>query len=170
MTRMRITVRGDGTELRGYATMEALVSLTSPPGEQPYIVTASPADDDYNPFAISEPENPPTLEKSIDVLTDIAKESSNLVEVIERFAAIHYGQAMVIRGERGRAERAEAELVGRELHHFETEQIIERIQAARSNHPPLPVCQKHPDEQDAIKCGWRSAVEDIDKVLADVPE
>lgn len=50
MTRFRITVRGDGTEIRGYATMEALASLTSPPGEQPYMVIASPADDDFDPF------------------------------------------------------------------------------------------------------------------------
>lgn len=47
---MRVTIRGEGTELRGYATMEALASLTSPPGEQPYVVIASPAEDDYDPF------------------------------------------------------------------------------------------------------------------------
>ena len=48
--RFRITIRGKGTELRGYATVEAMAALTAPPGEQPYIVAASPADDDYDPF------------------------------------------------------------------------------------------------------------------------
>lgn len=78
---------------------------------------------------ISEPENPPSLEKSIDVLTAMAASTTGLVELIESFASIHFGQAVVIRGERGRTERAEAELQARELHHFETEQIIEQIKA-----------------------------------------
>jgi hypothetical protein len=50
MGRFRVTIRGDSTELRGYATLEALAVLTGPPGEQPYIVAISPADDDYDPF------------------------------------------------------------------------------------------------------------------------
>jgi len=50
MTRFRVTIRGDETELRGYATIEALTALTAPPGEQPYVIAVSPTDDDYNPF------------------------------------------------------------------------------------------------------------------------
>lgn len=73
MSRFRITIRGTDTELRGYATIEALAALTAPPGEQPYVVVASPADDDYEPFR-------------------------------------------------------EQEL--RELHHFETEEVLDRVRAA----------------------------------------
>lgn len=47
--------------------------------------------------------------------------------------------------------------------------LLERIKQARSNHPDLPVCEKYKDEEDAVTCGWRLAVHDIDKVLADVP-
>lgn len=82
MSRMRVTIRGEGTELRGYATMEALVSLTSPPGEQPYLVMASVADDNYNPF-------------------------------LEEY-------------EKAREQEE------RELHHFETEQMLERVKALHS--------------------------------------
>lgn len=48
--RLRITIRGEGTELRGYATIEALAALAAPPGEQSYAIIASPAPDDYDPF------------------------------------------------------------------------------------------------------------------------
>jgi hypothetical protein len=50
--RWRITVRNDGTELRGYLeaetgeVLEAFAAAMEPFG----IVLASPADDDYNPF------------------------------------------------------------------------------------------------------------------------
>lgn len=105
MSRLRVTVRGDGTELRGYATIEALVSLTSEPGQQPYVVMASPAEDDWSPFR-------------------------------------------------------EEEL--RELHHFETEQALEKVRAAIANHP---ACEAHPDD-DVVKCGWKQAVLDIQAALA----
>lgn len=122
--RYKVTVRGDGAELRGYVTvptMEAL-GLAAKAVKPIGVMVASPAAEDFNPFAISEPEHPPTLENSIDVLTGIAASSTGLVDVIERFAAIHVGQAMVIRGERYQREQAEAELRDRELHHFETEE------------------------------------------------
>lgn len=51
MTRIRITVRGENTELRGYmdADRDALVAFSE--AMKPYgMVVASPADDDYNPF------------------------------------------------------------------------------------------------------------------------
>lgn len=123
---MRVTVRGEGTEIRGYATIEALASLTSPPGEQPYVVIASPAEDDYNPFQISEPDYPPTLEQSRQIIADMMLLHDDPLEAI---AYMHYMQATVIRGERGRAERAEKELLLRELHHCETEQINEHLEA-----------------------------------------
>lgn len=112
--RFRITVRGNGIELRGYmdgdeSNLSDLATRMEPFG----MVVASPAVDNFDPF------------------------------------------------------KEERE---RELHHFETEQIIERIKQARSNHPDLPVCEKYPDPEDFVKCGWRSAIEDIDKVLAEVPE
>lgn len=54
--RIRITVRGEGTELRGYldmgflgegdADLRAFAKAMQPFG----VVIASPADDDYNPF------------------------------------------------------------------------------------------------------------------------
>ena len=51
----------------------------------------------------------------------------------------------------------------RELHHFETEQIIERLRAARANHPE---CEVHP-EGDVVKCGWKGVVLDMDNILKD---
>jgi hypothetical protein len=37
---------------------------------------------------------------------------------------------------------------------------LEAVKAARGNHP---ACEKHPDE---VSCGWKTAVLDIDAVLA----
>ncbi len=61
------------------------------------MVIASVAADDYNPFAISEPENPPTLEKSREVIQgyfDAAAEADVSVDdVIDALALpLHYGQ------------------------------------------------------------------------------
>lgn len=57
MSRWRITVRGEGTELRGYVEfnnepdgpddLEYFAAVMKPFG----LVMASPADDDYDPFA-----------------------------------------------------------------------------------------------------------------------
>lgn len=48
--RYRITIRGEGTELRGYATYEAAMALGKNAND-PFVVVASPADDDYDPFS-----------------------------------------------------------------------------------------------------------------------
>ena len=53
MNRFRVTIRGEGTEIRGYATGEALVALGNNTSD-PFIVVASPADDDYDPFKPAE--------------------------------------------------------------------------------------------------------------------
>lgn len=130
MSRFRITIRGTDTELRGYATIEALAALTAPPGEQPYVVVASPADDDFDPFAISEPEHPPTIEFSLEHIQHIWDTSETAEDCITQLAMLHLSQALVIRGERARADKAESELTQRELHHFETEEILSRVRAA----------------------------------------
>lgn len=49
MSRFRVTIRGEGTELRGYATAEALAALADDDSD-PFIVVASLAEDDYDPF------------------------------------------------------------------------------------------------------------------------
>ena len=50
MTRFRITVRGEGVELRGYIdSEEALHQIAGALGNR-VVVVASPASDDYNPF------------------------------------------------------------------------------------------------------------------------
>jgi hypothetical protein len=127
MTRFKVTVRGDGVELRGYVDnyLPGIARVMEPYG----VVVASEASDDYNPFGITEPDYPPSLENSIDVLTGIAASSAGIVSLIENFASLHYGQAMVIRGERFQREQAEAELRNRELHHFEVEQENDELRA-----------------------------------------
>jgi hypothetical protein len=191
--RFRITIRGEGTEIRGYATIEAMAALTAPPGEQPYVVAASPAEDDYDPFAISQPEYPPTPDASIDIIRGMWESSESPEDFLTNMAMMHFAQANVIRGERGRAERAEkaigmvddeyhrmmvgrvdeaegeadrlrAELRDRELHHFETEHKIEQIMAIRSNFPEK--CEVHDD--DDVTCGWKHMVAGIDKALEGV--
>jgi hypothetical protein len=197
--RYRITVRGDKSELRGYITtpteegLRIAAESVTPIG----LMVASQAPDDYNPFAISEPEHPPTLEASTGImesLIDLADGDNHAL--LEELSRIHYAQALVIRGERAlreQAERAlateiaehattlhhgqalEKEMRSRELHHFETEQengrleadnarlfaVLERVRAARSNHPE---CDVHKND-DPVTCGWKRAVQDIDKVL-----
>lgn len=131
--RFKITIRGNGVELRGYIDGEHADLNAFAGAVKPWMVVASPAADDFNPFGITEPEHPPTLEASIDILTGIAASSGNMVEVIENFAALHFGQANVIRGERYQREQAEAELRDRELHHFETEETLTKIKATIDN-------------------------------------
>lgn len=124
MTRYRITVRGTDIELRGIVDGEPNLFHLTGQMEDFALVIASEAPDDYSPFGITEPENPPSLETSIDILTSIAASSDGIVNLIENFASLHYGQAVVIRNERFLRERAEAEQRDRELHHFETEQMV----------------------------------------------
>jgi hypothetical protein len=187
MTRFRITVRGEGAELRGYIdgstdTLGDFSNLMAPVG----LVIASPAPDDFDPFGISEPGHPPTPETSTDIIRGLAEVCDSQEEMIQQFAMMHYAQAMVIRGERYQREQAEKELFSRELHHFEVEEQAERlkaqlrkveelnrglvaqiedIKAIRSNFPEK--CEVHPDDE--ITCGWKSMVAGIDRVLVEVP-
>lgn len=125
MTRYKITVRGTDMELRGYVdTNPEDLAAFAKSVEGRGVVVASEAPQGWNPFGITEPDYPPSLENSIDLLSSLAATSENMVDLIERFAALHFSQAMVIRGERYQHERAEAELLSRELHHFETEQMV----------------------------------------------
>lgn len=48
--RFRVTIRGEGTEIRGYASVEALRVLADD-ASNPFIVVASLVEDDYDPFA-----------------------------------------------------------------------------------------------------------------------
>jgi hypothetical protein len=48
--RYRVTVRGPGTELRGYASAEAVAALARDAAD-PFVVIASPASESYDPFA-----------------------------------------------------------------------------------------------------------------------
>lgn len=173
MSRFRITVRGVDIELRGYIDGIANVHIFAKEVDDMGLdVIASDATDDYNPFQISEPDYPPTLESSIDVMTGFFEQyGTDVVALIEHLATVHQAQAIVIRGERGRAERAEKELLDRELHHFETEEenarlraTLDKIIVARSNHPEIPECDKHP-ENGPITCGWKAAIIDLDKVI-----
>lgn len=47
--RYRVTIRGPGTELRGYAAPEALAALAKDSAD-PFVVIASPALETYDPF------------------------------------------------------------------------------------------------------------------------
>lgn len=125
--RHRITVRGTDLELRGYIDGEATLRVTSKVMEGIGLVIASPAEDDYNPFAISEPDYPPTLEGSTEIVQAMWDDKESVGTFLARLAYLHFMQANVIRGERGRAERAEKELLSRELHHFETEEENARL-------------------------------------------
>lgn len=133
-TVFRITVRGLAIELRGQfhdlgdedqPSVQNLADALAPFG----MVIASHAPDDYDPFAISDPENPPTHEKSKELIQswfDTA-DADHRDELIDYLAHIHFNQALVIRGERGVRDAAERELHQRELHHFETEQVLDQI-------------------------------------------
>lgn len=182
MNRFRITVRGQGVELRGY-----LDSNLDDPNRalerfaehmKPNVVMASPAEDDYDPFGEAE-------DKDLDDLIEEYLETglfrdSNIPEVNALLAK--FRSALLALGAREQAER--------ELHHFEVEQenarlranleqeraehestlhigqdylrTLDAIRVARSNHPE---CKKHPGD-DNMTCGWKAAILDIDKALA----
>jgi hypothetical protein len=133
MSRFKITVRGDQIELRGYANpadgtyLQSLALAMEPFG----IVVASIAEDIYDPFAISEPEYPPTEEGSRQVITGMM-EGADAPTFIDRMVQLHHMQAVVIRNERALREQAEAELRDRELHHFEAEQENEALRATHN--------------------------------------
>jgi hypothetical protein len=128
-SRYKITARGTDIELRGYIDGEATLRLTAKSLEGIAIVVASEAPQGWHPFAITEPEFPPTQEGSFAVITQMYAEAANVVEFMERVSMLHFMQANVIRGERYLREQAEAELRDRELHHCETEQINERLES-----------------------------------------
>lgn len=195
-TRFRITVRSLGLELRGYidngidedeTKLAALAEAMQPFG----VVVASEAEHDYNPFRDWTGGDQDRLARVSRYAAHLEQKLANIQDVADAqiddkehplrrrivmqrreirqawLSSRNY-QAMWRKAKRDNEER--------ELHHFETEQenermraLLERIKQARSNHPDLPVCEKHPDEQDYVTCGWRLAVQDIDKVLADVP-
>ena len=48
--RFRITIRGDGTEIRGYAPPSVTVAIAKALEQLDCMVVASPTDDDYDPF------------------------------------------------------------------------------------------------------------------------
>ena len=107
MTRFRITIRGEGIELRGYvdgdmSELEMLAGFAAP-----WQVLASLAPDDFDPFRISEPDYPPTIETSRELVRSIMGSDEDAASVMETFAVLHFQQANVIRGERHRAEVAE---------------------------------------------------------------
>jgi hypothetical protein len=134
MTRFRVTVRGTDIELRGYVDGEATLRVTSKVLDGIGIVVASPAADDYNPFAITEPDYPPTPERSYAVLTQLFADSADINQFLEQASLLHFGQANVIRGERYLREKAEAELRDRELHHFEVEQELAQIKGTQDQY------------------------------------
>lgn len=63
--RYRVTLRGEDIEIRGYATIDGLKQLSGP--DKLYMVVASPAEDDYDPF-------------SGDKLADLTPEEANGVD------------------------------------------------------------------------------------------
>jgi hypothetical protein len=75
---------------------------------------------------INEPDNPPSFEKSHQLIVDLM-EGTDAAGFVDRVAQIHFMQANVIRGERFEREQAEAELRDRELHHFEVEQELAEL-------------------------------------------
>lgn len=134
MTRFRVTVRGTDVELRGYIDGTATLRLASQQLEGIGLVIASPAEDDYNPFQITEPEYPPTPETSLEIMQSIWEQSESPEQFVMHVANIHFMQANVIRGERWRAETAEREYMNRELHHFEAEQELDRLKASQDQY------------------------------------
>lgn len=196
--RFRITVRGLGIELRGYMdqglgedqpTLEELAHAMKPFG----VVVASEAEHDYNPFEEWTGHLQDRLARATRMAAHWEQQAHNLQDLVdsnmdpdeipkvrriimqrreikEAWRYVRNLQSMLKR-EKGLREDAQnvagearTELHQRELHHFETEQILDRIKAARSNHPE---CEKHPDD-DVVKCGWKIAVQDIDRALSDV--
>lgn len=145
MTRYRVTVRDASLELRGYCDGEDVLR-TIADDMAPTLVIASEAPHDWNPFAISEPDRPPTPEASFALIVSLA-EGTDAAGFMDRVATLHYHQATVIRGERHMREQAEAELRDRELHHFEVEQenaeLRGRLEGATAH-------------ADALEANWES--------------
>jgi len=162
---MRVTIRGEGTELRGYATMEALASLTSPPGEQPYMVVASPAEDDYDPFKEQEKRELHHFEveqENARLEADNGRLQRNLEqEQHEHASTLHIGQAYMQERDELREDHTESEKALIDEVNRLTD-VLEKIKVARSNHPE---CEKHPDD-DVVSCGWKVVVQDIDRALS----
>ena len=138
MSRVRITARGEKVELRGYMDVDSLNEVGrffADDVDERAVIVVSEAPDDYDPFGISEPSHPPTPDASIDIIRGMWEASEGPEEFLTNMSMLHYGQANVIRGERGRAERAEKELQARELHHFEVEQENARLHAQFASPP-----------------------------------
>jgi hypothetical protein len=109
MGRIRITVRGTRTELRGYldGDMERLERFAD--AMKPFgTVAASPADDDYNPF--EEMDVSTSLNTILQRIDASEVDQPILSELIMSMAHVHAMQAAVIRGERARADAAEQAL------------------------------------------------------------
>lgn len=111
--RLRTTVRGEGIELRGYATVESmneLERLFADDLDERAVIIASIASDDYDPFRISQPDHEPTIISSTELIQSIWGSSKSPEDFLAMMASLHYQQAYVIRGERFRAEIAEIAL------------------------------------------------------------
>lgn len=179
--RYRITVRGLGIELRGFMdqglgedqpTLEELAHAMKPFG----VVVASEAEHDYNPFQEWTGHLQDRLAQATRAAAHWQQQVNNLQDLVdsnmdpdeipkirriimqrreikEAWRAARNYQAMW--------RRTQTELEQRELHHFETEQILEKIKATRSNGPE---CTVHPGD-DEIVCGWKMIVLGIDKAL-----
>jgi len=119
----RVTVRGHGLELRGFIDSEQTDLVEFSNALNGFgLVIASPMEPMVEPF-----DGQPDLEGSRAKIMEFLADVPDAPTFIERVVHLHFMQAMVIRGERDRAERAESELQERELHHFETEQENERL-------------------------------------------
>lgn len=127
--RFKITIRGEGIELRGYVDGEDEREVELLAGVcDPWQVIASIAPEDFDPFKINDPEFPPSIESSLTVIEAILAASPDIKTATEMLATVHNAQAEVIRAERALRETAEAELASRELHHFEVEQENARLE------------------------------------------
>ena len=94
MTRFRVTIRGEGVELRGYVDnyLPGIARVMEPYG----LVIASPAEDDYDPFA--EPVVPPPVEREAEEAHEYESPRGVAGPILEcavcgelRSAAIHRG-------------------------------------------------------------------------------
>lgn len=134
----RITVRGDGTELRGqYSESRTGIPLQQFSYDMAKygMVIASQSPGDVDMFAITDPDNPPSFEKSRELIEAWFEQAGDAKdELLDHLANVHSNQAAVIRGERHRGDTAESELMHRELHHFEAEQAVEQIKGYLQRH------------------------------------
>lgn len=101
----RVTIRGDETEIRGFIPTASLPAFSA--AMEPFgIVMASPMGDPAELFN-------PSLATSIAHVEKLRDTAFDEAAFIAEVATLHYLQAMVIRGERDRAETAERELTNR---------------------------------------------------------